>query len=253
MSWDPHAYLSFADVRTRPAAELLTRIPVQSPARVADLGCGPGNSTALLAARWPNAEIEGIDSAPQMIAAAAATELKVQWTIADIATWSPPNLLDVIFSNAALQWLGDHKALLPRLIGFLKPGGIFAFQMPRNYDAPSHRLMAVAAAAGPWADKLSVIPARTIAPPEFYFDILALMASELDIWETSYLHCLEGDDPVFRWTRATGLRPYEQALEGAEREGFLEIYRALLREAYPRRDDGKTLFPFQRLFVVARA
>lgn len=252
MSWDPKVYMAFASERTRPAAELLARIPNDAPERVADLGCGPGNSTALLAARWPHADIEGVESSPDMITEAKASGVKARFTLADVASWSPDTPCDVIFSNATLQWLPDHKTLLPRLMTHASKCGTFAFQIPRNFDAPSHALMRAVAAEGPWAARLSNVRNINAHTPEYYYDILAPLSSSLDIWETEYQHVLEGDDPVLRWVSGTGLRPFVQALQGAEREGFIARYAARLREAYPKRADGRTLFPFKRLFLVAR-
>ncbi len=252
MSWDPKKYLSFADARTRPAADLLARVPDAAPARVVDLGCGPGNSTALLAARWPNAQIEGIDSSDDMLAQARASSVRAQWIKSDLAQWLPEVRYDVVFSNATLQWLGNHKALLPRLMGFVKPGGAFAFQVPCNFSAPSHALMRDVAQSGPWAGKLRDVREASVLSSQAYYDILSVLAHTLDIWETSYLHVLEGEEPVYHWVSATGLRPFAQALCGDEREAFLDAYRARLRKAYPMRSDGKTLFLFQRLFAVVR-
>ena len=252
MSWDPALYLSFADQRTRPAAELLARVPVAEPGRVADLGCGPGNSTALLAQRWPDARVEGIDNSEAMLTEARASGVKADWTLADIASWSPPEAFDVIFSNATLHWLDRQAELLPRLMGLVKPGGAFAFQVPNNFHAPSHALMREVVAAEPrWAAKLKDV--RNIVPGSAanYFDILQAHSAALDIWETEYLQILDGEDAVYRWVSGTGLRPFLDALEGAEREAFIAAYKMRLDAAYPRRADGRTLFPFQRLFVVA--
>ncbi len=252
MSWDPKTYLAFVGERTRPAAELLARIPNDEPKQVADLGCGPGNSTALLAERWPRASIEGIDPSEQMLAEARLSKPRVLWTKADVSTWTPRAPCDVIFSNATFQWLEDHATLIPRLMTQVAPGGTFAFQMPRNFDAPSHALMREVAGSGPWSARLGLVRRMQVAGPDFYFDLLAPQATSVDIWETEYLHVLEGDDPVFRWVSGTGLRPFADALAGREREAFLDAYRARLCEAYPKRKDGRTLFPFRRLFVVAR-
>jgi trans-aconitate 2-methyltransferase len=251
MSWDPEVYLKFATERTRPAIELLARVPSRAPSRVIDLGCGPGNSTALLAARWPDAEIEGVESSPEMLAKARISGVRASWTEGDVQSWTPDTQYDVMFSNAVFQWIPDHRALLPRLMGHLAKGGVLAFQVPRNFDAPSHALMREVANAGPWAAKLADARLRNVLPPEVYFDILAPLSASLDIWETTYLQVLWGDDPVLAWVSGTGLRPFVQALDEKQREVFSAQYRARLREAYPRRDDGKTLFPFQRLFVVA--
>jgi len=252
MPWDPKNYLTFAGERTRPAAELLARVASENPVRVADLGCGPGNSTELLASRWPDAEIEGIDSSPEMIAKAKASGVPAQWTLADVAAWSPSHAYDVVFSNATYQWLPDHAALLPRLARAAVPGGVFAFQVPNNFDSPSHALMREIGAHGPWAAKLRNIRNIGVLAPAAYYDILAPLCAAVDIWETEYLQVLEGDDPVYRWVSATGLRPFTDALEGTEREGFVAAFKAALREAYPKRAGGETLFPFKRLFAVAR-
>ena len=251
MSWDPALYLSFADQRTRPAAELLARVPVAEPGRVADLGCGPGNSTALLAGRWPEARLEGIDNSPAMLAEAKASGVKAEWTLADIASWSPPEAFDVIFSNATLHWLDRQAELLPRLMGLVKPGGTFAFQVPNNFYAPSHRLMREVAAGPRFAARTKDVHNIVPGSAALYFDILQAHSAALDIWETEYLQVLEGEDAVYRWVSGTGLRPFLDALEGAERDAFIAEYKARLDTAYPRRADGRTLFPFQRLFVVA--
>lgn len=251
MNWDPDIYMKFATERTRPAVELLARVPLCTPSRIIDLGCGPGNSTALLAARWPEAEIEGLESSPEMLVTARASDLRASWTEGDVATWVPTVQYDVIFSNAVLQWIPDHRALLPRLMNHVAAGGALAFQVPRNFESPSHVLMRDVASAGPWAEKVAAARERHVLSPEAYFDILVPLSTSLDIWETTYLQVLDGDDPVLAWVSGTGLRPFMQPLEEEERKAFIAQYRARLRDAYPRRLDGKTLFPFQRLFVVA--
>lgn len=253
MAWDPTLYSSFAAPRLRPAVDLMARIGAEKPARVVDLGCGTGNVTRLLAGRWPQAQITGIDSSAEMLAAAARESATVTWSQADMGTWTPAGTVDVLFSNAALHWLDDHAGLFPRLAGMVTPGGWLAVQMPHNHYAASHALMAEAAAAGPWADKLVPLAGRfPVGDPGFYYDLLAPLAQDLDIWETEYLHVLDGDDPVVRWTMGTALRPLLDAIDGEWRQGFLEEYRARVAAAYPRRADGKTLLPFRRLFLVAR-
>ncbi|HEX4302607.1 MAG TPA: trans-aconitate 2-methyltransferase [Rhizomicrobium sp.] len=252
MTWNPHTYLAFADERTRPAAELLARIPDETPEHVIDLGCGPGNSTALLAARWPHARLEGLDSSPAMLGQAHGSGIAAHWIEADVATWTPKEPYDVVFSNATLQWLGDHPALLPRLMRAVKRGGTFAFQVPHNMDAPSHALMRETAAQGPWASKLRDVREVAVLQPDDYYAILKPHAHSVDIWETEYLQVLTGDDAVYHWVSGTGLRPFVQALsEGEERDAFIAAYKKKLSNAYPRRD-GTTLFPFKRLFAVAR-
>ena len=253
MTWEPERYLTFGDQRTRPARDLLARVPLETAARVADLGCGPGNSTALLAQRWPEAAIVGIDNSPEMLAEARATGIRATWIEADIAAWTPDRPLDLIYSNAALHWLGDHATLLPRLMSQLRAEGVLAVQMPRNFAAPSHVLLRETAASGPWAARLAgSLEGRQVAAPEWYYDLLAPCAQALDVWETEYLHVLEGDDPVLRWTRGTALRPIMQALDPEHLAAFEAAYAARLREAYPRGADGRTLFGFRRLFIVAQ-
>ena len=251
MTWNPDTYLQFAGPRTRPAAELLARVPAAEPSRVVDLGCGPGNSTALLAARWPGARLEGLDSSAAMLAEAAASGVAAEWVLADLKSWRPNAAYDVIYSNAALQWLDNQHVLLPRLMGFVVPGGTFAFQVPVNFHAPSHALMREVATGPRFAARLLDVQNIVFHTAEEYFDQLRPSARDLDIWETTYLHELDGEDAVYRWLSATSLRPYLAALEGEAREEFIHLFKARLNEAYPRRADGTTLFAFQRLFVVA--
>ena len=253
MAWDPKTYMSFGSERTRPAAELLARIAVEAPARVIDLGCGPGNSTALLADRWPDADLEGVDNSVEMLADAARSDVKARWSKADISDWKPFTHCDVIFSNAALQWVPDHEALLPRLMSFVAPGGALAFQVPRNFTEQCHTLIHAVAKEGPWAAKLkSVRDWWNVLEPETYFRTLEGEAKTVDIWETRYVQALDGDDPIYRWMSGTGLRPFADALDGRARDAFLDEYRARVGAAYPREKSGVTLYPFQRLFCVAR-
>ncbi len=251
MTWNPQTYLAFADQRTRPAADLLARVPAERPTRVIDLGCGPGNSTALLAARWPDARLEGLDSSAPMLDQARAGGVPASWILGDIAAWTPSAPYDVIYSNATLQWLPDQAALFSRLMSFVKPGGVFAFQVPVNFNAPSHVLMRETAVDPRWREKLADVRDIQRGSAGAYYDMLKPHAAALDIWQTEYLQVLEGEDAVYRWVSGTGLRPFVQALEDEAREAFIAAYKAKLNQAYPRRADGSTLFPFQRLFVVA--
>ena len=199
MAWDPKTYMSFSAERTRPAMELLARVPLQSPARVVDLGCGPGNSTALLVARWPGADVEGVDSSTEMLADACKADTLARWTQADISTWEPPSDYEVIFSNAAYQWVPDHATLLPRLVSHVARGGVFAFQVPRNFGDPCHTLMHDLAHNGPWAAKLkNVRDWWNVLEPEAYFGILEPRCATIDIWETRYVQVLNGEDAVYR-------------------------------------------------------
>jgi len=248
--WDPAQYLRFADHRRRPALDLLARVPLEGPAAVADLGCGPGNVTVALAERWPRAQVTGLDSSVAMLATARAAHPGIAWVEADLAAWSPDAPLDLVYSNAALHWLDDHAALFPRLMQAVAPGGALAVQMPRNHAAPTHT--AIVEAAGPWMDRLGpLIRANPVAEPAAYYDWLAPHARAIDIWETVYQHVLEGEDPVVEWTKGSALRPLLDALPEGDRAAYLAAYRARIAAAYPRRGDGRTLMAFRRLFIVA--
>jgi len=252
-TWDPRQYLKFADHRLRPALDLLAQIPLDSPRTVYDLGCGPGNITRLLAGRWPAATITGVDSSPEMLAKARQEAPAVTFVQADIAQWSPPAPADLLFSNATLHWLDDHGRLLPRLMAQLASGGVLAVQMPHNHQAPSHLLMGAAAEDGPWRAKLSLVRLilRSVASANAYYRILAPVARRVDIWESEYLHVLEGDNPVVEWTKGTALRPYLDALDEPDRSGFFAAYSARIAAAYPKQADGRTLLPFRRIFFIA--
>jgi trans-aconitate 2-methyltransferase len=250
--WDPAKYLEFAGHRLRPALDLLARVPLAAPAVVYDLGCGAGNVTRLLVERWPAAAVTGVDGSATMLAAARAAAPAVTWEQADLSTWRAPRPADLVFSNAALHWLDDHRGLFPRLIADLTPGGVLAVQMPRNHGAPSHTEMVAAADAGSWRERLRpALRARPVAEPAVYQDIIEPHVSRLDIWETEYLHVLDGDNPVVEWTRGSALKPFLDALDEPEQSAFLAEYAARIARAYPRRLDGRTLLPFRRLFIVA--
>jgi trans-aconitate 2-methyltransferase len=254
MAWDPAQYLKFADHRLRPAIDLLNRIDAATPTHVYDLGAGAGNVTRLLKARWPGARITGVDGSKDMLAKAAATVPDVAWQHADLATWSAAVPADVIYSNAALHWLAPHARIFPALLAALAPRGVLAVQMPRNFAAPSHALIAEAARSDPWRATLEpLLRPVPVAEPGFYYDTLAPHTASLDIWETEYLHVLEGEDPVKEWTKGTWLKPLLDALAEPQRSAFEARYAELLRPAYPRRADGRTLLPFRRLFIVAVA
>lgn len=253
MPWDPTLYSAFAQPRLRPALDLLARVDADHPHTVVDLGCGTGNVTRILAERWHDATVTGVDSSPEMLAAAAAQPSRIRWTQSDIAQWKPERPADVLFSNAALQWLDGHETLFPYLLSQLAPRGTLAVQMPHNHYAASHAVMADTVEAGPWAARLRPLARRfPVGDSDFYYDILAPLTASLDIWETEYLHVLDGDNPVVQWTMGTALRPLLDALATPEREEFLVEYSRRIAECYPPRADGKTLFPFRRLFIVAK-
>lgn len=255
--WSPETYLTFAAPRLRPAADLLARVSLSAPETIIDLGCGTGTATALLASRWPGAAITGLDASDAMIARAKAEGPSgVEWRQGDIAAWAVDDdapAVDLIFSNAALHWLDDHDSLLPALLKRLRPGGVLAVQVPANHTEPSHTTLFDLARDPRWAGRL--LPLCRLAPvaaPEVYHRLLAPLVSALDLWQTTYLHVLEGVDPVARWTDSTIVRPLTGALSHAEAMELRAAYAAALRAAYPPGDDGRTLFPFRRLFLVAR-
>lgn len=251
--WDPALYRRFEGERTRPAVELLARVPLDDVASAVDLGCGPGNSTELLVARYPRAEVVGVDSSEAMLAGARERLPGLHFERADIADWRPARPPALIFANAVLQWLPGHRALLPRLLSCVAPGGVLAVQMPDNLGEPSHRAMRELAAERPWSAWLSAAMQRE--PPlgaADYYDLLAPLAAEVDIWHTVYRHPMPSADAIVDWLRGTGLRPFVDALPQPERAGFLSAYRDRVDAAYPPRADGRRLLDFPRLFIVAR-
>ncbi len=251
-AWDAGQYLRFADERTRPALDLLARLDLAAPHQVVDLGCGPGNSTALLRERWPEAAITGLDNSPDMLARAGRDHPGIDFILGDIAAWSPRKRYDLVFSNAALQWVGDHRRLVPRLLAGVAPGGALAVQMPRNHDFATHRLMRQVAQEGPWRERLA--DARDPSPvkaPEVYYDCLAPLSRRILLWETNYIQVMDGIPAIIEWLHGTGLRPFLARLDEAEQRRFLDRYAALLGEQFPARADGKVLLPYPRLFFIA--
>ncbi|WP_372347800.1 trans-aconitate 2-methyltransferase [Streptomyces sp. KL116D] len=256
-TWDPQQYLRHAGHRGRPFADLLARVPAlpREPARIADLGCGPGNVTTLLTERWPTARITGYDNSPEMLEKAKvhATD-RLDFAYADAADWTPARTHDLIMANATLQWVPGHVDAFPRWVDALAPGGTFAFQVPGNFDAPSHALMRELADSARWKDRLAGVLRHgdAVLTPTAYLERLAGLGCAVDAWETTYTHLLEGQDPVLDWVKGTGLRPVLAALDAdpAARDAFVTEYRDLLREAYPATEHG-TVLPFRRIFVVA--
>jgi len=252
-AWDPAQYLRWSDHRVRPAVDLIQRLPVEQPGHVVDLGCGTGNVTALLRRAWPAARLTGVDGSAAMLERARASDGAVDWQQADIAAWTPSAPVDLLFSNAALHWLDDHARLFPRLLGLVAAGGVLAVQMPRNFGEPSHTSITELAREGRWRARLApLIRPEPCKAPAYYFDLLAPRATSLDIWETVYQQALTGDNPVADFVKGSWLKPFLDALDEGDRAAFEAAYRARVARAYPPRPDGTTLFPFRRLFIVAR-
>jgi trans-aconitate 2-methyltransferase len=262
-TWNPDQYLKFAAERARPCRELAARIEVPSVRRVIDVGCGPGNSTEVLAARWPGAEISGLDNSMEMIGTARKAQPARRWVVREIAEWAASadgdgsdgdGKFDVVFSNSALQWLPDHAALYPRLIERVAPGGAFAAQIPADFAAPAHEIMRDIAKLPAWRSRFPAGRLREWHAHDaaFYYDVLAPHAARVDIWETEYLHVMPDAESLAEFYKGSGMRPFLDLLAtDAERAQFTEEYLERVRVAYPRRPDGRVLFPMLRLFVIA--
>lgn len=263
MRWDPDRYAAFADDRARPFHDLVAQVAWsasdgrEAPRRVVDLGCGPGTLTATLSARWPGAQVVGIDSSAEMLATAPSDVPGLAFELGAIEDWMPGATDDVVVTNAALQWVPSHVELLPRWFAAMPSGGWFAMQVPGNFDSPSHALMRSVAADGPWASVLDgVLRADPVLDPAGYLGLMLDAGLEARAWETTYAQLLSGDDPVLAWVRGTGLRPVLAALDAADPTGaltaeYVDRYRVALREAYPASAHG-TVYPFRRVFAVGR-
>jgi len=252
-SWDAELLLRFDAEREQVVRDLIARLP-GDPGRIVDLGCGPGTSTRLLCDRFTRARLTGVDISEPMLAVAAERTRGVEFVCADINAWRPEGSVDLVFADSSLQWIGDHEALFKKLMGWLAPGGTLAVQMPDNRQEPSHALMRLIAADGPWADRLVPI-AKTravIATYSDYYRWLRPDSAALDIWQTAYIHPLKGVEAIVDWFRGSALRPFLDRLSEAERETFLARYRQGLSESYEAEADGRVLFVYPRLFLLAR-
>lgn len=252
--WNPEVYLRHTDHRLRPGVELLVRTqPTGEVRTVVDLGCGTGLLVPALRNRFPGATVIGVDSSPEMLAEARAAVPDATWVEADAATWEPDEAVDVVYSNALLHWVDDHGRLFPRYLSWLRPGGVLAVQMPRNFASPSHTSAHEVGRDPRWADRLEpLLRLEPVAEPGWYVELLAPLADKVDVWEVIYQQVLEGEDPVVSWTSGTLLRPLLAELDEAEQAAFLDAYRERIVSAYPPLPDGRTILPFRRLFVVAR-
>jgi trans-aconitate 2-methyltransferase len=251
--WSAAQYLKFEDERTRPPRDLLAQVPLSRAARVVDLGCGPGNSTELLVARFPDAEVIGLDSSPAMLEQARDRLPKCKFIEADLSRWGPAERTDLLFGNAVFQWVPDHPAVLRRLLEGLPAGGVLAVQMPDNTDEPALALMREVATRGSWAKSSSINHAgRDELPrPGAYYDLLRPLCSGLEVWHTIYNHVMGDHAGIVEWFKGSALRPFLGALDPAVADEFVAAYLAEIERNYPTRYDGKVLLPFPRLFIVA--
>jgi trans-aconitate 2-methyltransferase len=250
--WDATQYLKFGSERMRPAVDLIGRISRQAPKTIVDLGCGAGNVTRILAERWPNAEVIGVDSSSQMLEKAkSGASAAIRWIEADFAEWRPEKPVDLVFSNAALHWYGDHETLFPALLSYVSHDGVLAIQMPRNHSAPALTAIYDIARDGPWVDRLEpLLRTSPVASPDSYYSIFSSYEAQIDIWETIYYQVLSGPDPVVEFSKGTVLRPLIAALNEVEAGQFLDRYAARMKDAYPPGGDGNTIYPFRRLFLM---
>jgi len=249
--WSARQYLKFEDERTRPPRDLLAQVPLDDPRRVADLGCGPGNSTELLIERFPNAEVIGVDSSPDMLRQARERLPRCTFVEGDLSTWMPEQGTDLLFGNAVFHWVPDHPRVLARLLQSLSPGGVLAVQMPDNTNEPALMLMEKVAASGPWAAAIAQAQRNDLPQPEDYYDLLRPLCRHIDIWHTHYNHIIEDHAGVVEWFKGSGLRPFLAPLDSGLRETFTAKYTDEIRLAYPVRSDGKVMLKFPRLFILA--
>jgi trans-aconitate 2-methyltransferase len=253
-TWNADQYLKFPEERTQPSRDLAARIQLAAPHRIIDLGCGPGNSTQILVQRWPEAQVEGIDSSAAMIVAARRDFPGQAWSVGDIAAWpkAEGEKYDLVFANAALQWVGDHASLYPALFARVAADGALAVQVPANLDAPAQVAMRDLAASDMWREHFQGVRPWHVHDAGFYYDRLAGSAARVDLWYTDYIHVLDGAAAIVEWYKGTGLRPFLDALlSEADRDRFLQDYLERIASHYPPQADGKVLFPFRRLFLVA--
>jgi trans-aconitate 2-methyltransferase len=251
-AWSAAQYLKFEDERTRAARDLLNAVAIETPATIVDVGCGPGNSTELLVARYPDAKVLGIDNSAEMLTAARTRLPAAIFLEADVSAWMPASPPGLIYANAVFQWVPDHLLVMSRLIGALAPGGVLAVQMPDNLDEPSHRLMSEVAESVSFAEAFRPPVTREALPSAgAYYNALRKVAARIEIWRTTYFHVLADAGAIVEWVKGTGLRPYLDRLAQRQREEFLALYRERIAVEYPPQSDGRVLLRFPRLFIVA--
>lgn len=251
-TWDPRTYLKFSEVRFRAGLDLLAHIPPGSYRTIYDLGCGTGHLTQIIAERFPDATVTGIDSSPEMLAESRREFPGITFVEGDLSAWHPKDSPDLIFSNAVLHWIPSRETLLPTLLRMLAPGGVLAVQIPRHFEMTSHAVLKQVVQQSDWRAELAPLLVEPLAPPEAIWKLLVPYASRLDIWESVYLQVLEGQDAVLNYMRGSTLRPLLSTLPAEDRTQFLARLAAELASAYPREANGQTLFPFRRLFIVAQ-
>jgi trans-aconitate 2-methyltransferase len=252
-TWDAGLYLLHGKERTQAAIDLAARVQLAGPRRIVDLGCGPGNSTAVLRERWPDAEVTGLDQSGEMLAEARRAFPAGEWLQADIATWVARQPYDLVYSNAALQWVHGHATLIPHLLEQVAPGGALAVQLPAHFESPLHLRMRQIALDARWRDRMGgAINSLVEEPPAYYYDLLSMRCQHLEMWETEYIQVMESSSAILEFIRGTGLRPYLEALGNeADREHYVRLLADAVAHDYPQRSDGKVLFPFRRLFFIA--
>ena len=253
--WDPNLYLQFSTQRARPATDLIAQITLENPQSIVDLGCGTGNSTEQLDRRWPQAQLTGVDNSQEMLAQARTSHPGWKWVDSSVEAWAADSALDLVFSNACLHWVADHGKLFPRLLSYVAPGGALAVQMPNSQHLPAHALMKEVAndRNAPWAGILAdASETYHVQPPAYYYDALRTMASRVNIWQTEYLQIMDGPQAILDWVRSTAMRRYTLPLPNdAMRRAFEQRCLERFREAYPANDQGKSLFPYRRMFIIA--
>ena len=253
--WQPNLYLEFDKERTQPSVDLVTKINIENPGRIIDIGCGPGNSTNVLKARWPNAEIIGLDNSEAMVSEAKSKYPAMSWLCADASgDLTKLGSFDIVFSNAAIQWITNQEILLPKLFGMLNRGGVLAVQVPCTKFMPIHTEVEKLAANDKWRNKFAGMASTySIHTADYYYDIICNLNEEVDLWETHYYHIMKSHADIVRWFRGTGLRPYLDCLKDNETHTeFIKEYENALKAVYHVQPDGKILFPFTRIFFVVK-